>query len=100
MEYAAIAIISALIGAWAGSRLNFGFQQKLLKQQLNFEEQSQKQLHTFIKSLHDTFLGTIKELDHHLSRIADRLPGGKSYADFYQAVEEQPKKPESESKIK
>ena len=89
MDYAAIAIVSALIGAWAGSRLNFGFQQKLLKQQLDFQDQSQKQLHSFIQSLHDTFIQSVRQMDNHLSAIARRLPGGEAY-NAVKAAEDRP----------
>jgi hypothetical protein len=53
---AGTAILSALIGAWAGSRLNFGFQQRLLKQQLEFQKALLDQQLAADQKSHEEFL--------------------------------------------
>ena len=96
MNAAIATVVAAVMGAVVGVLGTFWFQKKLFKQQLDFQERSQKQLHEFIQSLHSTFLGTIEKVDQRLSRIADRLPGGRSFADFYQADQKRRDKQESE----
>lgn len=66
---AATAIISGLIGAWAGARLSFRYQQKLLDQQLDFQKNSQEQTELFIKKV-------IEDMSASLATIARRSPGG------------------------
>ena len=71
---AAISIVSGLIGAWAGARWNFRYQQKLLDQQLEFQRKSQEQTESFIRTV-------TADITRTLETIARRSPGGIGHPD-------------------
>jgi hypothetical protein len=71
---AAISIVSGLIGAWAGARFNFRYQQKLLDQQLEFQRKSQEQTESFISTV-------TADISRSLETIARRSPGGIGHPD-------------------
>lgn len=54
-------ILGALIGAWISSRLTFGFQQRLLQQQLDFHELQNEREAAFRKQMHDEQIAVFKE---------------------------------------
>jgi len=71
---AAISIISGLLGAWAGARFNFRYQQKLLDQQLEFQRKSQEQTESFIRTV-------TADISRSLETIARRERGGVGHPD-------------------
>ncbi len=69
---AAISIISGLLGAWAGAKFNFRYQQQLLHQQLEFQRKSQEQTESFIRAV-------TADISRSLETIARRSPGGAGH---------------------
>jgi hypothetical protein len=74
ITYAATAVISGLIGAWATARLNFRYQRNLLDQQLEFQRKSQEQTEAFIS-------GVAADISRSLETIARRSRGGIGHPD-------------------
>ena len=79
---AAISIISALIGAWAGACFNFCYQQKLLDQQLAFQRKSQEQTESFIRTI-------TTDISRSLEATVRRSPGGVGHPDTNPAAHRQ-----------
>jgi uncharacterized membrane-anchored protein YhcB (DUF1043 family) len=55
-------VIGTLIGAFISARLTYGFQKKLLKQQLDFQKQQAEADAILRKQIHDETIATIKYL--------------------------------------
>ena len=82
---AGASLLGALVGAWIGARLTFGFQQKLLRQQLDFQKAQAdadtlqraaiaKEMTAAVTYLRDTLNYRLGQLDPHPPGAETRPP--------------------------
>jgi len=67
-------VLGALIGAWISARLTFGFQKRLLQQQLDFQKAQAQIEAEFRKSMHDEQLRVFREFRDMLNTRFAHLP--------------------------
>jgi hypothetical protein len=75
---AVTAVVAGLLGGWFNANRNFRYQEKLLKQQLEFQKESQKLLEACIKDV-------TKRIASSLETLAARAPGGPRNPDVIRA---------------
>ena len=72
------ALLGTLVGAWLGCRLTYGFQKRLLQQQLDFHKQQAEADAAQRKQIHDEMLSTFTEfrnmVNTRASQIVSRIP--------------------------
>ena len=68
-------VLGTLIGAWVSCRLTYGFQQRLLQQQLDFQKQQAEADALFRKQIHDEELKTLQSIQSSISALGKRLTG-------------------------
>ncbi len=66
-------VLGALIGAWVGARLTYGFQKKLLKQQMDAEEKSHKLMMSILETGVNSFNVQFNQIKGYFSEIVSKL---------------------------
>ena len=67
-------VLGTLLGAWISARLTFGFQKKLLKQQLDFQKAQAELEAEFRKHMHEEQLAAFREFRNMLNTRFANLP--------------------------
>jgi hypothetical protein len=70
----------ALLGSWISCRLTFGFQKRLLQQQLDFQKLQGEADAALRKQMHDEMIATFKEFRNMLNTRFAHLPSSLSSA--------------------
>jgi len=65
--------LGTLLGAWLSCRLTYGFQQRLLQQQLDFQKRQAEADAALRKQIHDEFLAAFREFRDMLNSRAAQL---------------------------